>query len=172
MQSQKDLPWIWNVCLELELLPSNVLESARATGEKMPSSLIQREEQRFCFLFGNSGFFTKVSQFFFSLFLQFSLSKNQLLNVWWSHLFIDGFDVVLGGKTYEFLNIFGILPLCFLGHSFRRLIWCKKNAGMYWISSTLECCGSWLQDCAIAGKQVTWTRFGIWWCSDCRRSET
>ena len=44
MQSQKDLPWIWSVCLELELLPSDVLESARATEEKMPSSLIQREE--------------------------------------------------------------------------------------------------------------------------------
>ena len=32
--------------MELELLPSDVLESARATKEKMLSSFIQREEQK------------------------------------------------------------------------------------------------------------------------------
>ena len=39
-----------------EWLPLDVLESARVTEEKMSISLIQREEQRFSFLFGKSGF--------------------------------------------------------------------------------------------------------------------
>ena len=35
----------------------------------------------------------------------------------------------------------------------------EKNAGVEWISSTLECCGSWWQDCTTAVQQVAQTRF-------------
>ena len=58
-----------------ELLPLDVLESARVTEEKMPSSLIQREEQRFGFLFGKSGFLWRVSQVSFSLLIVLSFQK-------------------------------------------------------------------------------------------------
>ena len=44
--------WAWS----FELLPLDVLESARVTEEEVPSSLIQKEEQRFGFLFGIYGF--------------------------------------------------------------------------------------------------------------------
>ena len=59
-----------------ELLPLDVLESARVTEEEVPSSLIQKEEQRFGFLFGISGFFMKVSTSFSLPFLPISLPQS------------------------------------------------------------------------------------------------
>ena len=53
--------WAWS----FELLPLDVLESARVTEEEVPSSLIQKEEQRFGFLFGISGFLRRVLQISF-----------------------------------------------------------------------------------------------------------
>ena len=126
MQSQKDLPWIWRVCLELELLPSDVLELARITEEKMLSSLIQREEQRFWFSVWGLKIFTKVSQFSFLSFGN-SLSPfksqphesvmEQLIYRWTC----CGFR---GENKWDFKPFQHTVPFLFK-HSFRMLIWCK-----------------------------------------------
>ena len=84
-----------------ELLPLDVLKLARVTEEKMPSSLIQREEQRFVFVYEKSGFLWRFHNFLFSLLANIS-PKAILLKVWWSNLFIDEFVVVLGGKQMGF----------------------------------------------------------------------
>ena len=67
--------WAWS----FELLPLDVLESARVTEKEVPSSLIPKEEQRFGFLFGISGFFYEGFNFLFSPFFTNLSSKSQAL---------------------------------------------------------------------------------------------
>ena len=112
----------------------------------------KRRNKRFCFGFA------KVFPVSSSLFLTILSLKASPLNVWWSKVFIDGFVVVLGGKQNGFKPFWYTVPLLF-SHSFRMPIWCKyvvwESASVDRVNNNLERCGSWLQDCAIAGQHVT-----------------
>ena len=118
MQSQGDLPWTWSMCLGLELLPSDILESARETKEKIPSSFTSREEQGFWFSVRVFWIFYEGFTILFSLFWQFSLSKSQPLESMIDKLIYRWICCGFGGKNKWDLNFLAHCSIAFWSQPF------------------------------------------------------
>ena len=116
---------VWDLSCCLQIFWSQQEQRKR----KYQVLLLQGKNKGFGFLFGNSGFSTKVSQFsFLSFDNSLSLSpKTSPLNVWWSKVFIDEFVGILGVKQKGFEPILASCSFAF-SSQFSYASWC--NYGM------------------------------------------
>ena len=125
MQSQKDLPWTWNVGLEIWAATFGCFRINKSNGRGSAKLFDSKGRTKVWFSVWDFWIFLWRFQLpFLSLFYQSLFPKANPLNVWWSKVFIDGFVVVLGGKQKGFKPFWYTVPLLF-SHSFRMPIWCK-----------------------------------------------